>query len=248
MSPESKSLSVIIPTFNEVEGIEITVLTVLNELKNYDLEIIIVDDGSKDGTEKVLINLSQNIKQLKLIKRISAQSLGGSIGLGIAQASKKYICIIDADLTHNPSYIHQMLSLAVGKNYVVGSRFCAGGSMPNRFHYFASKYFNLFLKVYLNTKVLDNLSGFIIFDKTYFSFPTNNRIFYGYGDYFFRLIKYLNVIGYNPVEVPIVYKNREFGSSKSNFIRLLFKYSWSAITNPLINYKLNHDIKIRKRK
>lgn len=232
MSDFKKSLSVVIPTYNEVEVVESMVSTLLEELGEYPLEILVVDDNSDDGTQEILKGLSELHSELVVVQRSSDRSLGRSIGEGIFNSSNEYVCIMDADLTHNPFYVHQMLALANKEFYAVGSRFCAGGSMPNKFHFLSSKFFNLFLRLYLRTGVNDNLSGFIVFHKSSLTQNAHRDIFFGYGDFFFRLISHLNKQGIIPREIPIAYRNRSAGRSKSNFVKLLFKYSWAAVTYP----------------
>ena len=229
MGKKHISLSVIVPTYNEFEVVDFMVATLVQELDIYNLEIVVVDDASTDGTQQKLKILAEIYPQLKIVHRLFDRSLGKSIGAGIARSTGDFICIMDADLTHNPVYIHQMLVRLVGKEYSVGSRFCSGGSMPNKFHYYSSKCFNLFLKKLLNTQVSDNLSGFIVFKREGYINPSDDSVFFGYGDFFFRLIVHLNSLGFRPNEIPIVYRNRSAGQSKSNFTKLLFKYTWAAL-------------------
>ncbi len=245
MSIPVRSLSVVIPTYNEVEIVRTMVSSLLAELSVYEFEIIVIDDNSNDGTQDILEELKNNHSELVVVQRDSDRSLGKSIGAGIERASKNYICIMDADLTHNPSYIHEMLNLADDRCYVVGSRFCRGGSMPSKFHFYSSKYFNKFLRLYLQTGLSDNLSGFILFKTDNYRPPLDGEVFFGYGDFFFRLIHHLNSLGYLPLEFPIVYRNRSAGRSKSNFFKLFFKYSWAAFSHPFLQRKLRDNFNTR---
>ena len=221
------SLSIIIPTYNEKENILILIKSIKKKLKNKNFEIIIVDDNSPDELFKYLKN--KKIKKVHTYKNIYKKSLANSVLYGLKKSSKKNILIMDSDFTHDPKYLKKFYNLISQYDYVVGSRFVSGGYMKNKFHFYCSKIFNLFAKIVLSTDINDNTSGFIAIKKKIFKLIPVEKIFYGYGDYFFRFLFYLHKETNNKKEIPIKYKNRFKGNSKTNFLKYLFIYLYEVI-------------------
>jgi dolichol-phosphate mannosyltransferase len=123
---------------------------------------------------------------------------------------------------------------------VSGSRFSKGGRMSSSFHYICSFIFNYFLRILLNSKLNDNLGGFFCTKRSVLKNLSFNKIFYGYGEYYFILLFYLAKNNAKMLEVPAHYHKRHSGQSKSNFFILLFKYTLQALILKLkfINLKL----------
>src|SRR5207248_3189617 len=121
--------------------------------------------------------------------------------------------------------------LHVGEIYelVSCSRFCAGGRMQDSAHYVASLLYNWMLRAILRTQVQDNLGGYFTMTKHALERLPFDRIFFGYGDYFFRLIYFAEKDGYRIVEIPAEYNMRRTGHSKSSFLKMLWLYSREAI-------------------
>jgi len=224
-----RSVSIIIPTFNEAEGIANTIRSIQDSISEFPtFEIIVVDDNSTDGTAQVVKEFTFNDPRVVCISRDHGRSLGASVGVGVRAAKHDAVVVMDADLTHDPAYIPKMVDKLNVWDVVIGSRFIRGGSMPKLGHYLSSRVFNLFIRATLQTKVSDNLSGFLVFKKENFSNRISNAIFYGYGDFAIRLILYFNRKGLHITEIPISYKLRTHGRSKSNFLKLLFKYGFAT--------------------
>ncbi len=229
----SCEISIVIPTLNEAEGIANTIKVVMDAASKLEktFEVIVVDDNSGDDTQNVVETSKIDLPNLILIKRNKPRSLGGSVGDGIQNSNGSLVCVLDADLTHNPYYLEDLISAAAENDLVVASRFIdQNGGMPNRLHYFASKCFNKIINVALETKCEDNLSGYFVIKKSAVSHINPDEIFFGYGDYFFRLIHSVRQIGEGIIEVPIRYQRRTHGKSKSNFAKLLFSYSRELLT------------------
>lgn len=237
MNLETLSVSVVIPTLNEESGIVSTissVVKVLSIFSNY--EVIIVDDNSSDMTFQNVHQISKSNPRVKCIVRSQEKSLGASVGLGIQMATYDIIIIMDSDLTHDPKYIAEMVRLLETSDLVIGSRFIRGGGMPNWMHFVSSKLFNIFIKTALRTNVRDNLSGFLVFRRRNLSKHQMNVIFNGYGDFAIRFICYMNSLNLRLKEYPIFYNSRINGKSKSNFIKLLFKYGFATVRALGIKY------------
>jgi dolichol-phosphate mannosyltransferase len=222
-------VSVVIPTLNEVGNI----VELVDEVKRaiastYEVEVLVVDDGSSDGTREELASLSLLDPQVRLVARDVSPGLALSILEGIQTATGDRILVMDADFTHDPGEIGRMLRVSQDYDLVSGSRFCQGGSMPSKRHYVASLSFNWVLRVVLRTQVQDNLGGFWTMRASDVRALPLEDIFTGYGEYFFRLLHCAHHSGFSIIELPSKYGSRQSGESKSRFGRLVFSYSWAA--------------------
>ena len=222
-------VSIILPTYNEKKNILLLVNSIKKQLKNYNLEIIIVDDKSPDETG--LICKKKFLKNRNIIVLINKYRIGlaKSINEGIKVAKKKKIIVMDTDFTHDPILIPKMLRLSKEYNIISGSRYCSGGYMENQIHSHLSYFYNLVLKLILKTQIQDNLGGYFCIDKKKLSKLPKEKIFYGYGEYFFRLLFYSLKSNFTILEVPAIYKSRTRGSSKSKFIYMFYKYFVEAL-------------------
>ena len=229
-------LSVILPTYNEKNNIILLVNKIIKVLNKYHKkEIIIVDDSSPDNTYKVAKDKFKKKKFVKVFLRKKEFSLAKSIGYGIKKSKGKLIIVMDTDMTHNPSLIKKLISNSKKFNLVSGSRFIKGGSMYNLFHYSCSLIFNFFLATLLKTNMKDNLGGYYCVSRKALKKINFNKIFYGYGEYYFRLLFYLGKKNISMYEIQSHYQKRNSGESKSNFFLLLFKYFLQAIILRLKN-------------
>jgi dolichol-phosphate mannosyltransferase len=97
--------------------------------------------------------------------------------------------------------------------------------MDSRRHYIASLLFNWWIRLILRTQIQDNLSGYFLIKREELNKLPLGEIFQGYGEYYFRLLHFAQKAGYSIIEVPVVYRSRFSGSSKSNFFNMIFTYS-----------------------
>ena len=219
-------VSVILPTYNEARNI----VALVNEIKKHiappwTAEIIVVDDNSSDGTHATVESNFRDDPEVKAILRTSDRGLARSIRTGIDHATGDYILAMDTDFTHRPDEIPLMLHVVQKVDLVSGSRFSAGGRMDNTAHYLASFIYNLLIRVTIRTQIQDNLGGFCVAQIDRIRALPLDAIFFGYGDYYFRLLHYAQAIHMKIVELPAHYCERAGGESKSNFFKLLFEYS-----------------------
>ena len=136
---------------------------------------------------------------------------------------------MDTDLTHDPGLIPKLIYLIKEYDIISCSRYCVGGLMENKIHFYLSFFFNLLLRIVLKTRIQDNLGGFFCIKKKVLDALPVEKIFFGYGEYFFRLLFFAQKKKFSIIEIPAVYNTRHEGKSKSNFILLPFKYFFEAI-------------------
>ncbi len=149
-----KTLSVIIPCYNELSTIR-NIISKVSEVKieNWQIEIIIVDDGSKDGTREILKEYEKN---LKIVYHEKNMGKGSAVQTGLAHASGEYILIQDADLEYNPSEIPSLI-IALEKKMgtvIYGSRNLhhikrKGMYIPRIGVWFITKEFNILYRTHL---------------------------------------------------------------------------------------------------
>lgn len=119
------TFSVVVPCYNERDGIGETVATLANDLQSSDeYEVIIVNDGSSDGTEKILEDIAQEYPQVRIITHNINRGYGAALKTGIRSANSDLIVITDADGTYPNERIPELVGIAQEKqlDMVVGSR------------------------------------------------------------------------------------------------------------------------------
>ncbi|NQW45824.1 MAG: glycosyltransferase family 2 protein, partial [Deltaproteobacteria bacterium] len=160
------SVSVILPTYNEAKNIIPLIEAILEVApQDQEVEIIVVDDNSPDGTHQIVRNRYGSQKSVRCLLRTKNRGFANSIREGIDAASGEVVVVMDSDFTHEPKEIPKMLHIEKTFDLVTGSRFCAGGNMQDKAHYLTSFCFNLFLRIILKTQIQDNLGGFFCIQK-----------------------------------------------------------------------------------
>lgn len=210
---------VIIPTYNEKENIEKMVRKVF--ALSIPFHLLIVDDGSPDGTADIVKNLQKEFSnKLFIEERKGKQGLGTAYihGFRWALARKyKYIYEMDADFSHNPEDLIRLREACVkGADVAVGSRYTRGGKVENwpmgriMMSYFASVYARTVLWI----NISDTTAGFKCYRRKVLETIDFDKIkFMGYA---FQIeMKYTaSQLGFKVVEVPITFKDRTEGVSK----------------------------------
>ena len=222
-------ISIILPTYNEKENIVRLVETIKKLNIEQTFEILIIDDNSPDGTYQFSKDKFSNDNNVKIVLRKNIRGLAFSIKEGIEKSLGDHVIVMDTDFTHDPILIKKMISLRSQYEIISGSRYVTGGFMENQLHGKLSYYYNLMLKFILKTKINDNLGGYFLIKRDLLNQLEFDKIFYGYGDYFFRLLYFSKNKNAKIIEIPAVYKQRIYGKSKSNFLAILFKYFYAAV-------------------
>lgn len=210
---------VIIPTYNEKENIENIIRKVLSLTESF--HVLVVDDGSPDGTADIVKKLKNEYSELlHLEERKGKQGLGTAYIHGFNWALShhyEYIFEMDADFSHNPKDLPRLKSACVnGADLAIGSRYIKGVNVVNwpmsrvLMSYFASVYVRLITGI----NIQDATAGFKCYRRTVLqTIPLDRIKFIGYAfqiEMKFTTIKY----GFNVVEVPIIFTDRTEGTSK----------------------------------
>ena len=224
-----KKYSLILPCYNEYKNLRLLIPLIFKCFSKSNYQIIIVDDNSEDLTIKKLKSKFRSNKNIKYILRRKNPSLGLSIKEGIKKSDGNVIIVMDTDFNHRPKDLKKMITLYDLNDYdlICGSRFLKGGFSTTYFRHYCSKIFNLFVNLITRGKISDNMSGFFIIKKSFL----NNmlvKIFYGYGDFYIRLLFYMQKKNLRIRETPVRYAPRKFGQSKTKFVKILFLYSFEA--------------------
>ena len=211
---------VVIPTYNEKEnaGAIIRAVRALEE----DFHVLIIDDGSPDGTAAIVKGLQEEFAgSLFIIEREGKQGLGTAYMTGFKWALENgydYIFEMDADFSHKPSDLPRLYRACSeeGADLAVGSRYCNGISVINWpigrviMSYYASAY----VRTVLGMKVYDTTAGFKCYTRRVLEAIDFSRIrMRGYG---FQIEMKYNAykLGFRIMEVPIIFEDRKEGVSK----------------------------------
>ena len=211
---------VIIPTYNEKENIEKIILKIFSLEKTF--HILIVDDGSPDGTASIVKNIQDKYPlQLHIEERKGKLGLGTAYIHGFKWALEKnyhFIFEMDADFSHNPEDLIKLYNsnAKYGGDLSIGSRYVKGVNIVNwpmsrlLMSFFASKY----VKLITGMPIHDSTAGFKCYKRKVLETIKLNKIqFVGYAfqiEMKFKAWKY----GFNLVEVPVIFTDRTEGASK----------------------------------
>lgn len=214
---------VIIPTYNEKENIENIIRAVFDLEKKF--HILVIDDGSPDGTAGIVHKLIEN----EFSDRLFIEERKGKLGLGTAyihgfkwalQRSYKYIFEMDADFSHDPNDLPRLYEACSSDGYdvAIGSRYTTGVNVVNwpmgrvLMSYFASKYVQFITRL----KIKDTTAGFVCYRREVLETINLDEIkFKGYA--FQVEMKYTAyTLGFKIKEVSVIFVNRQLGTSKMN--------------------------------
>jgi dolichol-phosphate mannosyltransferase len=208
-------ISIIIPTYNEKDNITPLLSRVAQALAGYDYEILIVDDGSKDGTIELASELAFKYP-VKVIVRRGERGLATAVVHGLKSATGQIIGVMDADLQHPPEVIPDLIkAIQDGADMVVASRYIPGGGCPNWglsrriISRVALMISHLLLP--LTRQVKDPLAGFFMFRRQNVDPEKLRPIGYKISLEVMLIGRFQHV-----VEVPYIFEDRSAGQSKLN--------------------------------
>lgn len=213
---------VIIPTYNEKENIENIIRVVFGLEKEF--HILIIDDGSPDGTAGIVKRLQKEFpERLFMVERKGKLGLGTAYICGFKWAIEHkydFIFEMDADFSHNPNDLPKLYAACMeqGGDVAVGSRYCNGVNVVNwpLGRVLMSYYASVYVRFVTGMKVQDTTAGFKCYRREVLETIDLDRIhFKGYA---FQIEMKFTAYkcGYKIVEVPIIFINRVLGTSKMN--------------------------------
>ena len=212
---------IVIPTYNEAGNLpEMT--QALLALPFESLSLIIVDDNSPDGTGRVADELAGALPdQLSVIHRPEKLGLGSAYAVGFQVALSKGAEIIiqmDADFSHSPEYLPQMVSLLKEYDVVVGSRYVPGGGTDSRWswwRFLLSWWANqIYSRLILGVHVQDATAGFKAFRRRVLeTIDLRNVVSNGYV-FQVEIAHLCQKLGFRVKEIPIYFEDRRIGRSK----------------------------------
>ena len=222
MKSDSMDSIVIIPTYNEKENIE-NIIRAVTGLKEHAFNVLVIDDGSPDGTADIVKRLMADEFQ----ERLFLVERSGKLGLGTAYIAGfkwalthgyEYIFEMDADFSHAPSDLPRLLAACKDEGYDVsiGSRYVTGVNVVNwpmgrvLMSYFASKY----VRIVTGLDIHDTTAGFVCYRRKVLETIDLDAVrFKGYA---FQIEMKFTAYkcGFKIKEVPVIFVNRELGTSK----------------------------------
>ena len=247
---QKRIFSIVIPTFNEQKNISQIINDLLKLDIFYDLEVIVVDDNSVDGTSSLVREYARVDRRVRLICRFGRSGLSSAIKEGCLCASGEIIAVMDADGQHDPSYLLSALERIESEevDIVVGSRFMEGSIIKglSKKREESSSIANSLAHISLYgsySNLTDYMSGFMVFKR-------NNCI---------RFIEKIDVNGFKflyellsiskgelkAIEIPLIFKERMYGNSKLDLpvvwdflISLIHTFSRRIIPRRAVSFAL----------
>ena len=215
--------SVILCTYNEASHIENTIVELERNIQ--DLEIVIVDDSSSDGTIEILNKLNQSNKY-KIVFRKKSRSLASAFVRGMTETTGSYVGWVDTNMGElAPKFDEMINELKSGNNdLILMSRYVKGGGDDRIFvRSFCSRYFNLLCRTILRTHIKDFTSSIFLMKRKILDEVT--FLGYGHGEFFLEFLYNAHQKDFKIKEIPYVQrKDENIANSKSSPSLLKFFY------------------------
>jgi dolichol-phosphate mannosyltransferase len=209
---------VVVPTYNERENLPLLAAGVL---KHEGFRLLVVDDGSPDGTGALADRLAtEHPGRVEVMHRTGQRGLGRSYVDGlqhaIADGNADFICQMDADLSHNPDYLPDLVGAAASHDIVIGSRYLNGVSVVNwpLHRIFLSAFANRYIRLVTSLAATDCTSGFRCWRREALArLPIAAMVSDGYA-FLVEMLFEAKQRGFRIGEVPIIFVERRQGQSK----------------------------------
>jgi dolichol-phosphate mannosyltransferase len=231
----------ILPTYNEAENVERIVAAALPQLAATGLEhrILVVDDGSPDGTGAIADRLAAESSAVEVLHRTSKDGIGPAYLAGFARAlagGADLVMEMDSDFSHDPADIPRLVGAAADADLVLGSRYVEGGGVTDwgLGRRLISRGGSLYARILLGVPVRDLTGGFKCFRRaTLEGLDLSGVGTDGYGfqiEVTYRALK----TGYRVKEIPILFRDRRVGASKMS-ARIALEAFWKV---PLLRFRV----------
>ena len=234
--PEKNKYSILLPTYNEVENLPIIIWLLMKYMKEYNFEVIIIDDGSPDGTLEAATQLQAIYGNDKIVlaPRASKLGLGSAYLHGLKKATGNMIIIMDADLSHHPKFIPVFIDKQVSNHLVftvinptvlqirenldivTGTRYAANGGVYgwDTKRKLISRGANYLTQVLLRPSASDLTGSFRLYKKHVLDLLVKSCVSKGYVFQMEMMVRAQNVFGFKTGEVGISFVDRFYGESK----------------------------------
>lgn len=221
----TKKIAIIIPTYNEKVNLE-KLLPCLSRLYP-NFPIYIVDDNSCDQTAKYITEFAKRHPQIFLIERSQKSGRGSAVLAGLKKANTcpaiDYFLEMDADFSHDPIDIRRFIEKASSQMIIIGSRYVKGGTTPNwpLSRRILSKLANYYIRIILKINLYDFTNGFRLYPKNAVNVLLESKIQESGYAFLSEIIFLLSKKGFSFCEVPIIFVNRKYGKSNTDFSEYL---------------------------
>ena len=211
---------IVIPTYNEAQNAPILIRRVLKHIP--DSEILVIDDGSPDGTAEVVERLQKDIGVIHILKRNKKSGLGSAYRTGFAwglQRGYSELVEMDADMSHRVRDLMKMINVKQqnpNTSLVIGSRWTKGGATTNwpKSRELLSRTANLYVRFMLGMGVKDATAGFRIYNADILRKIDLTSIKSEGYSFQIEMTREVRRLGGSIIEVPITFREREQGVSK----------------------------------
>lgn len=210
----NRRVLVFTPTYNEVGNIKFWLELVISQ---GDLDILVIDDSSRDGTTELLLAKSYETPQLKVVVRKSKAGVGSAHLDAIKFALEKgydLLVTLDADLSHDPKDIKRFIASSKDVNYLVGTRSNNGRNELSGFRLMLSKGANMVCQIMIPTGLTEYTTSYRCYDQIAMKFLESNPPKGEGYSYFIEATDLLYKSGLKLAEIPIVFRDRLNGDSK----------------------------------
>lgn len=218
------NIVVVIPTYNERESIESLIREVLS--LSLGLNILLVDDDSPDGTGAIVSKLAEESPRVRLLTRKKRKGRGSAGVDGFKTALEMgadLIIEMDADFSHHPRHIPDLVANANNYQVVLGSRFVAGGADRDRgmLRQMVTRLAGLYVRTSLGIKIRDVSSGYRCFRREVFEKVDLEDMISAGPSIVLEILYKVCLNGFTVKEVPIIFEDRRQGQTKLDTITLL---------------------------
>jgi dolichol-phosphate mannosyltransferase len=209
---------IVTPTYNERDNLPVLIAGIL---AHDGARVLVVDDGSPDGTGAIADQLARDHPgRIEVMHRTGPRGLGRSYVDGlqhaIAEGRAEFICQMDADLSHNPEYLPDLIAAAATQDLVIGSRYLHGVSVVNwpLHRIFLSAFGNRYIRFITSLATSDCTSGYRCWRREALArMPIANMVSDGYS-FLVEMLFEAKRRGLRIGEVPIIFIERRLGQSK----------------------------------
>jgi dolichol-phosphate mannosyltransferase len=230
----------ILPTYNEAENVEGLVRAALAQLDTTGLAhtILVVDDGSPDGTGRIADRLAEELAPVRVLHRDRKQGLGRAYLAGFAMAltgGAELVLEMDSDFSHDPADLPRLIAAAKAADLVLGSRYVPGGGVTSWgwLRRLVSRGGSAYARILLGVPVRDLTGGFKCFHRRVLeAIDLENVHADGYGFQIELTYKAVRA-GFKVTEVPILFRERSVGESKMT-ARIALEAVWKV---PLLRFR-----------